>query len=84
MRIMPEKIAPMQSAESRRISGPYDRRCLGALHAAASRKWRDRQILLATRDRRFRRDSEGALRFRGGRRIHIAHDTESLKGMFAC
>ena len=85
MRIMLEKIAPIQSAESRRISDPYDRKFFDViLHAAASKKWRDRQILLATLDRKFQRDSEGALRLSGGKRIHIAHDMESLKDMFAC
>lgn len=85
MRIMLEKIDPMQSAESRRISDPYYRRFLDALpHAAASRKWRNRQILLAMRDRRFQRDSEGALERGNSKRIHIAHNMESLKDMFAC
>ena len=84
-RIMPEKIAPMQSAESRLISDPHDCKFLYVLlHAAANKKCGGQQILPATLDRGLRRDSERALRLGGSRRIHIAHDMESLKGMFAC
>lgn len=85
VRLMLEKVSPGKSEPSRRVRDPYDRRFLDALiHVAEGKRWKSRQIILASVDQKFLQDAERALASRNDKRIHIAPDMNTFRHMFAC
>lgn len=84
VRLMLERVKAEQSAAARHVRDPYDRRFLDAvIHAAESKRWKDRGILLVTGDHDLRIDAERILAPRNDKRIAVS-DMDRFEDLFAC